>query len=684
MKNKIEISWSLFHPTRLDTKYMRRVIDKAAYYNVDSFEICGSCHSNLGGLDGLLLFEDYPSMKQLIERPSVLENRRQMRKIIKLAHASGYPCFYWHREVTVCDGLLDDIPELMDGDGEFDLLGDAYEYLMRYKIINALKAVPELDGVVLTLTESDFSVIHNSNQKKYPPIKVVEKIVRIFNETLNELDKRFILRSFGSIKQDYEDILAGAALAAIGREFEIETKSTAYDFIPFLPLNPFLKSVPGTVMGIECDSVGEFLGAGYLPAENVDKAVEYVRGGLSRGVGRFAIRIDRVGNNIFDTHEINLFAFHQAINSPDTTAEIIRRKWWKRTCPDCATEMQELAVQSGKMVRQLHFIDGSVIFHMFPIEGDFKWIKAGGILSVFKNGVDLRNLSDAWGIRAERVTPGRDKIIAEKERAVNLAVDGLEKLYKLKDKLSKKQFSQAESLWKNACIASKAVLCFVKCVCAYFDDMEQGLCEGAKLNEEISAAETELTALLSGEKRYEAKNDGDFSNGMDRHIYCHSDSNLDNIYVGPLLELCRQLKLEYAAEYLVRKELSDQFEAVDMVVCGGFTDDWRIRRYMHGSHAVLHKGRAARFAGNRVFPNGFIEIDLHVPENTDIEIIIYGAPDVTDELGVVLSDVRKHCRLDKCGYCRLRANVTGPLVLRLEKSGSKYPLIYAVAAKVLS
>ena len=97
------------------------------------------------------------------------------------------------------DDLLKDLPSLIDEDGEFDLLGDTYRDYLRFKLSETFKHCPELDGVVLTLTEADYSVIHNSNPKRYPPKKVVEHLVRIFAEEHEKRGKRFILRSFGSI-----------------------------------------------------------------------------------------------------------------------------------------------------------------------------------------------------------------------------------------------------------------------------------------------------------------------------------------------------------------------------------------------------------------------------------------------------------------------------------------------------
>ena len=56
-----EITWSLMHPTHLDTVYMAKVIANLPGHPVDNFEVCGGCNSfNDGSLDGLLYFEEYP------------------------------------------------------------------------------------------------------------------------------------------------------------------------------------------------------------------------------------------------------------------------------------------------------------------------------------------------------------------------------------------------------------------------------------------------------------------------------------------------------------------------------------------------------------------------------------------------------------------------------------------------
>ena len=278
---------------------MREVIAQAAAYRVDSFEICGEVHSSLGSIDGAIVFRDYPSAAAAVDRAAVAQNIARLREVVGLAHASGRPVYYWHREVMVPRAIVAAIPGLLDENGEFDLLGAAYQQLVRAKIREFFENVPEMDGIVLTLTESDYSVIHNSDPQRYPPAEVVRQLVQTFAAELHARGKRFVLRSFGSIAQDYDDILAGAALVSADLPFEIETKITPYDFSPFLRFNPWLRRTGASTLSAEYDSIGEFLGAGYLPAPDPARVIESVRYAQAQGVSRHVIRVDRIGHATF-------------------------------------------------------------------------------------------------------------------------------------------------------------------------------------------------------------------------------------------------------------------------------------------------------------------------------------------------------------------------------------------------
>lgn len=667
---KKEITWSLMHPTTIDAAYMRRVAAEAARYDVDSFEICGAFANPAGGLNGLLLFEPYPHAAAKCDRELIMRTRKTLQEIVDIAGKIGKPVYLWHREIMMPQGMLADRPALLDKDGEFDLLGKDFEEFLRYKLANIFRVIPQIGGVVLTLTEADYSVIHNSDPDRYPPDLVVEKIVRIFAEEHEKRGKRFILRSFGSIAEDYEGILRGARVAAQDHRFDIETKITPYDFDPFLPVNPFLKQQPGTSLNAECDVLGEFLGAGYLPAANVENIVRYVHSGEAAGVSRYAIRLDRIGNNIFDSHEINLYAYHRLIRDPDVSAETIYNEWAALHWQGCEKEMIELAQMGLEAVLKTNFICGNVVFHKFPILHDWKWPAAGGALGVYRNGVSLRQLRGNWGILSDQDSPGREAIRREKAEALQIAEEGMAKVLKLENILAPEEFRKIFRVWRILGIAGKAIAAFTEALCAYFDDLENGAAHPEKLKTAVTEAETLITSLLT-----------DPSESLPTMESCCDGAplpgdDLDRVYLKGLRILCREMLDQYEAEESLRSRLAGK-NCVDLVVPGSFGDQYRVFRYMHASHSLLRDGVPVRYAGNTVFPNGFIEVELKsVPEG---KIDIHLRAKEVSEVKITVNGQCGRYPVAENGIISLTSDAPQTTV-RIEKSGTAYPGVIAVCA----
>ncbi len=139
-----------------------------------------------------------------------------------------------------------------------------------------------------------------------------------------------------------------------------------------------------------------------------------------------------------------------------------------------------------------------------------------------------------------------------------------------------------------------------------------------------------------------------------------------------LLSVCSKLREEYRAEFYARSNFPNSY---DLVIVGGITDEYRIGRCMHASHGMIRNGVPMRWAGNRIFPNGFLDFELKRPGKG--YIMIQGeAPFFT----ATLDGVRHECRFEENGRCRLAAPPgSGPVRLRLEKTGDVYPEIQVVA-----
>lgn len=673
------------HPVKPTAAYMREVIAAARAYRVDSFEVCGDVHSSTGSLDGAIFFQDYPAAAARIDRAAVAATVATLNEVVTLAHQSGRPIYYWHREVMVPRAVVETVPGLLDEDGEFNLLGAAYHDLIRAKLREFFALVPAMNGLVLTVTESDYSVIHNSNPERYPPALVIERVVTTFAEELKARGKRFILRSFGSIAQDYEDILAGAERVPSVFGLEVETKITPYDFSPFLELNPFLRKSRAFTLSAEHDSIGEFLGAGYLPAPDPARVIQCVAHAARIGVARHAIRTDRIGHATFASPQaINLLAYDRAIQNPHITPESIWAEWAATHWARCASEMTAIMQRGIEVVKKTHFIDGHVIFHAFPLDASQKWIKASGILSLFQPGLSLAKHQGMWGILPAKQTPSRAFILEEKDAAVRLADECLERLLALKDRLPPAEFTTAEAAWRHATVVTRLIRAWCRCVCAYLADLEAHRPNHPALTEAIHAAQSVFATVLQNDLPLDLS-PATSPAPVPGHEYDHdteSENSIESAYARPLWKIITTLLPEFRAEQLERTRCLARPGMVDFVVCAGIGHDARVRRYMHASHGFLVDGRLARAAGNRVFPNGFFECDLATPAQGDFQILINGHRAQSPGFLLTVDGHRVHATYDEEGcfvYPAVRVAHNPTVTVRVQKLGAHYPWIHSLA-----
>ena len=202
--------------------------------------------------------------------------------------------------------------------------------------------------------------------------------------------------------------------------------------------------------------------------------------------------------------------------------------------------------------------------------------------------------------------------------------------------------------------------------------MEREDANFTRLKAQVTASMLELERL-AGHKIELVKRE--VINGLE-HRTKELNRTIEELVLEPVASICQELLTEFPAEFAAKKKFLAGCE--DGIITGGITDDWRIYRYMHASHSVLHNNLPSRWAGNRVFPNGFIEMELKRGK----KLVIFGEPDITDQFTLTIDEKSIIAQFDSDGTCQVELPPTSNSVkVRLEKYGMQYPVFYAVVTR---
>jgi hypothetical protein len=655
----LEITWSLFHPVAPDPVQMEKYIEEAAKYKVGSFEICGL---ERAGLDRYLLYEDHHPVRRQKDEAAVENAREEMNRIVRMTHDSGRKITFWHREVHLPEGMTDALPELLDDSGEIDFNSDTYWNFIRCKIGEFFRAVPGMDGLVLTLTESDYSVVHNSDTGKYPPVQTAARLIKTFAETLDRLGKSLTFRTFGSIDEDYQVLSTAADIALEEYEFEIETKITPYDWSLYLPPNRYIKKRKRGTSAAEFDVVGEFFGLGEIPCLFPERLIEHVKFAMTKGCGRLSARLDRLGRTVIGSvNEMNLYAFETAAENPECSLDEIWSGYAKERWGEASRELIPVMKSSEEMIKKSYYIDG----HMFSQNPIPSWhmIMLGGIFSVFKENIPLDFTDGLWSMLSEKTTPTRREILKEKKEAVSIAEEGYRRVQSVKEKIPSGERELIINAWDKARYITQMHLNTARVLTEYFEEMEKGVRVPEK-----------LFGLLEESARYAGKAITTFTEGL---VYEFAQAVVEN---------SKHFKEHYTAEYAAQLEWENKEAIIDYVVCGGITYEWRVKRYMHASKPLIIDGRPSRIVGNSVFPNGFLEYRMMVDplKRNEALILFHGSGGALRLIinGIAHTFYPEEAERFNRASILIENTDESHITLRIEKAEDSYPVLGGIGIRI--
>ncbi|HUV05311.1 MAG TPA: hypothetical protein VMX94_09415 [Armatimonadota bacterium] len=211
-------------------------------------------------------------------------------------------CKYAHKNrirVSVWTHELSGVPKDFSPDGRINVDDPGLWAWLTDKYNKFFDLCPDLDGIVLTMAETQASVYHETMTSKLTPSQRVGKLIDTLAGVCKSRGKQLVVRSFCHQPSELQFIRDGFAQAK--SDFVVMSKCQPHDWQPFYPHNPLIGNVGGRPQIVEFDCGHEFLGQGEIPYIDVEYMKRRLDYDVSKGIVGAVARIERYGNHALDT-----------------------------------------------------------------------------------------------------------------------------------------------------------------------------------------------------------------------------------------------------------------------------------------------------------------------------------------------------------------------------------------------
>ncbi len=409
-----KIGLSASHGVTFNEKFVDWTLDQIAGFPFDRFELCTEGQ----GPERAYLYRVLPKLNDFKEyRPTMAE---ELRRVFGKAKAQGRETVLWTHELCAPKEVLSAYPELRTRRGDLNLAHPLMTEFLTHKYDLLFDAVPEIDGVVLTMTEVAFPVAHRFDNA-WSSEECIHWLIRTVHDACKRRGRKMILRPFSAIVADYE--ATRRALARLPEDIEIMDKSDPFDWDPFLPLNPELSTYPPERLTVEFDVGAEYFGRGAFPLTFNSYVRERLDLARRLGAPRVIGRLDRRGVSSLDRDaRISVEFFLAYAADPSVKAEdFSRRRAAQMYRTKDPAELAALLERSFEAVKKIFYVDGQLLFH--NTFGTLTHGQRNVIFETLRPGQPMDHCAGEWPILADRSTPSVEAARREKDEAVALAVD---------------------------------------------------------------------------------------------------------------------------------------------------------------------------------------------------------------------------------------------------------------------
>jgi len=325
-------SWQ-FH--KLDVSYVSRTLKLTKNYNVNT------------------VIYSHDMVRKVSQLYDATDRGKKLTKLARRAHDLDLRVWIWIHELEsdVPSHFLESGVVYMDRPDFWNWLSSKYERLFTDH--------PEFDGIVMTLSETEYKIFGKNVHSELSMPDRFAKIINTIDDVCRKNNKDFIVRSFLYEPQEMQWFSEG--LKKVNPHVMLMSKCVPHDWQPFYPHNPLIGKFPNRKMIVEFDCSSEFTGKNCIPYASPEYFEYRWRYALSQpGVAGYNARIDHEGYDaVYTPNEINLYTLYRLTEDPNITAEDIWDEWTKKRYGEKAAKYVKQALQpSFKVVNNSFFALG--------------------------------------------------------------------------------------------------------------------------------------------------------------------------------------------------------------------------------------------------------------------------------------------------------------------------------------
>lgn len=565
------------NPVDVDKEYLLYTVEYAHQNGFNHIQINGPIHNYVkGNIDGMTPYKKYEEFNGDKDSDYVALCLDAVNEACEKADSYGIKMYMWHHELELPPEFKNRYPEIVNSYGDIEVTHPLVKDFLENKLKDFFDCYPKMNGIILTLHETQIPLLKLKEQK-LSPVERVKYVTKILFDTCRALGKELIVRPFASIEDDY--VMMAKAYEEISRDLIVMDKWTQFDWSLTMPSNRFFSKIQYNPLAVEADIYGEFFGMGFLPlmlSDHLKEKFSYCEGYSPVG---YVFRIDRAGGHLFgDINEVNLVITKAYLNGLDVDKEI--DNFFTQRYPGAAKELRELMEQTEDIVIKTIYLNG-YYFNQQSFFPDLNHSKNHYYFEILRKNCDMD--SNEWFVPKNYDRGSIEKLLEDKEHAERGAVELFNKFEALKDRLPAEDYDKLYVKFANLMfgaqiwnILTKLILCYVN----YFDTKDDAY---------IGDFE-DCTAILIQKKDEAVKALGD-------DFFCLKDATMnDDVfdYIGKFVD---EIKNSFYKEKQAL-EAADRENFIDCVICGGAMEGHRLQKEVNFSDTLVKENGLCRLAGS--------------------------------------------------------------------------------------